>query len=168
VAIGVAAIPDVSHRALLLLQQGAAGNTSGNRLKLWTLTLHLLSRRPLLGMGLAGFEPTVVPLWPANDADWILYPHNLALDLWAETGLLGLLSFAAVFAVTVVVSWLGWRRGGVEWRALHLGVLVALLAILVHGAVDNPYFKNDLSLEFWALAALTWAGWRWGRKATST
>ena len=156
-AVGVAAIPYVSHRAELLLHQGA-GNTSGDRIRLWTLTLHLLAQRPLLGMGLAGFQPTVVPLWTHGDATWILYPHNLALDLWAETGLLGLLSFAWAFGATAVVSWLGWRQGGSEWRPLHLGVLIALLAVLVHGAVDNPYFKNDLSLEFWALAALTWAG----------
>ncbi|HEY7200120.1 MAG TPA: O-antigen ligase family protein [Candidatus Dormibacteraeota bacterium] len=162
-AVGVAAVPYVSHRALLLLHQGA-GNTSSDRLRLWALTLHLLAQRPLLGMGLAGFQPTVLPLWK-GDATWILYPHNLALDLWAETGLLGLLSFAWALGAAAVLSWLGWRRGGGDWRALHLGVLVALLAVLVHGAVDNPYFKNDLSLEFWMLAALTAAGWRWGRPA---
>ena len=161
-AAGLAAIPSVSHRALLLLHEGAAGNTSGDRLRLWALTLHLLAQRPLLGMGLAGFEPAVVPLWK-GDPSWLLYPHDLALDLWAETGLLGLLSFAWAFGSAAVLSWLGWRRGGAGWRALHLGVLVALAAVAVHGAVDNPYFKNDLSVEFWALVALSWAGWRWGR-----
>ena len=65
------------------------------------------------------------------------------------------------------ISWVGWRRGAPGWRAIHLGVLVALLAILVHGAIDNPYFKNDLSVEFWALVALTWAGRRWGRPPAS-
>jgi O-antigen ligase len=161
VAIAVGAIPYVSHRALLLLHEGA-GNTSTDRLHLWRLTLHLLSQRPVVGTGLAGFKPTVTPLWQ-GDSTWIVYPHNLALDLWAEMGLFGLLSFAWVVATAAVVSWLGWRRGGAEWRALHLGVLIALLAILVHGAVDNPYFKNDLSVEFWALVALSWAGWRWAR-----
>lgn len=161
-AVGVAAIPYVQHRAELLLHEGA-GNTTSDRLRLWALTLHLLAQRPLLGMGLAGFQPTLVPLWKTGDATWILYPHNLALDLWAETGLLGLLSFAWAFVATAVLSWLGWRRGGAGWRALHLGVLVAMGAVLVHGAVDNPYFKNDLSLEFWALVALSAAGWRWGR-----
>jgi len=24
-----------------------------------------------------------------------------------------------------------------------------------------PYFKNDLSLEFWTLLAISWAGLRW-------
>jgi hypothetical protein len=28
----------------------------------------------------------------------------------------------------------------------------------VHGLVDVPYFKNDLSFEFWVLLAIAWAG----------
>jgi len=28
----------------------------------------------------------------------------------------------------------------------------------VHGLVDVPYFKNDLSLEFWTLIAIAFAG----------
>jgi len=27
--------------------------------------------------------------------------------------------------------------------------------LLVHGLVDTPYWMNDLSLEFWVLAAVT-------------
>jgi putative inorganic carbon (HCO3(-)) transporter len=158
-AAAAAVIPDVAHLAVLLLHEGA-GNTSGDRVRLWTLTLHVLSQRPLLGTGLAGFRPTVVPLWTTGDSSWILYPHDLALDLWAETGLLGLLSFVWAFAVVAVVSWAGWRRGAPAWRSVHLGVLLALVAVLVHGAIDNPYFKNDLSVEFWTLAALAWTGWR--------
>ncbi len=47
------------------------------------------------------------------------------------------------------------------WRAIHFGVLLALVGIVIHGLVDVPYFKNDLSLEFWTLMAITWAGLRW-------
>jgi hypothetical protein len=30
--------------------------------------------------------------------------------------------------------------------------------MVVHGLVDVPYFKNDLSFEFWVLLAIAWAG----------
>ena len=36
-------------------------------------------------------------------------------------------------------------------------VPVALVAVIVHGLVDVPYWKNDLSLELWALLSLTLA-----------
>ena len=36
-----------------------------------------------------------------------------------------------------------------------------MVAVVVHVLVDVPYFKNDLSLEFWVLVGLAWAGRRW-------
>jgi hypothetical protein len=48
-----------------------------------------------------------------------------------------------------------------EWRHIELGVFLALVAVVVHGLVDVPYFKNDLSFEFWVLLGLAWAGRRW-------
>jgi hypothetical protein len=33
-----------------------------------------------------------------------------------------------------------------------------LLAILVHGCLDTPYFKNDLAIEFLLIAILPWLG----------
>ena len=51
----------------------------------------------------------------------------------------------------------GWRAlpltRGFEKAALW-GVLGALALWGVHGLADSPYWKNDLSVEFWLLAAL--------------
>jgi hypothetical protein len=64
-------------------------------------------------------------------------------------------------------TWRGWRIQGSAWRPVELGVLLALVAVVVHGLVDVPYFKNDLSFEFWVLVGLAWAGnlWASGREA---
>jgi hypothetical protein len=56
------------------------------------------------------------------------------------------------------LTWRGWRSGEVDWRPFELGVLLALVSMAVHGLVDVPYFKNDLSFEFWVLLAIAWAG----------
>jgi hypothetical protein len=40
------------------------------------------------------------------------------------------------------------------YRAALWGVVGALLMWTVHGLVDSPYWKNDMSVEFWILAAL--------------
>jgi hypothetical protein len=39
-------------------------------------------------------------------------------------------------------------------------VCLALVAIVVHGLVDVPFFKNDLSLEYFALLGLQWTARR--------
>jgi hypothetical protein len=40
-------------------------------------------------------------------------------------------------------------------------VFLALVAVVVHGLVDVPYFKNDLAFEFWVLIGVAYAGRRW-------
>jgi O-antigen ligase len=161
-AVGLALIPPIRTR-VLIETQNVYGNTVVSRLDLWTATVQLLRQRPLQGAGLAGFPVLIAPLFthlhtPANFID----PHNIVLNFWVETGLLGLLSMAWIIGAAMVFSARGWRRSAAGWRPYHLGVLLAMLAVIVHGLVDVPYFKNDLSLEFWTLVAVSLAGLRWG------
>jgi O-antigen ligase len=157
-------VPVIRSRVAVQLSQGS-GNTVGVRLELWGDTLDMLRQRPLFGAGLSGFQQRITPAFALRH-DSAPYPHNIFLAFWSETGLLGLAAFVWVSCAVAVMGIRGWLRGAADWRALSLGTLLALLAILVHGMVDTPYFKNDLSLEFWAIAAITWTAWRSGTPAT--
>jgi O-antigen ligase len=137
------------------LFEAVKGDTLSGRIEMWQAALQLLRRRPIFGAGLTGYPDLIRPFWRHYDPLWALHPHNIVLNFWAETGLLGLLSFGAIVAVTAVVAWRNWRSADPAWwRPLHLGILLALVAVVVHGMLDVPYFKNDLSLELWALLAI--------------
>ena len=90
-----------------------------------------------------------------------LYPHNLVLNFWSELGLAGLLLFIWII---LKYFWLGISslslRGSASDRSnlttekyLVIGLISAMVVIIVHGLVDVPYFKNDLAIMFWLLAA---------------
>jgi putative inorganic carbon (hco3(-)) transporter len=137
------------------LFEAVKGDTLSGRIEMWQAALALLRRRPIFGAGLAGYPDLIRQFWRHYDPLWALHPHNIVLNFWAETGLLGLLSFAAIVGVAAVLAWRGWRSADpASWRPVHLGVLLALVAVVVHGLLDVPYFKNDLSLEFWALLGI--------------
>jgi hypothetical protein len=74
---------------------------------------------------------------------------------------LGTIAIAWLLIIAFRASWQGWKATEPEWRPIFLGALLALVAIVVHGLVDVPYFKNDLSLEFWAIVGLVAAGQGW-------
>ena len=82
----------------------------------------------------------------------MLHPHNIFLMFWLSAGLLGLVSFlwliAMLFSIVFRISTDDGRK--------RLGVICAtmLLAILVHGLVDTPIWKNDLALQFWMIAGI--------------
>lgn len=161
IAIGFALIPPVSSRLAHELNPSDPNNTLVGRSYLWRATVQMLKHYPVTGAGLSGYETRLGPYWNATHVDRFIYPHNLVLNFWTETGLLGLVAFGWILYTAFAVSWRGWRRGDWEWRAIHFGVLLALVGIVIHGMVDVPYFKNDLSIEFWALVGITWAGLRW-------
>jgi O-antigen ligase len=76
------------------------------------------------------------------------------LTAWSELGLLGLIAFAVIF---FGLLWYGVRalpRAEGFHRALLWGAVGALVLHTIHGLFDSPYWKNDLSVEFWLLAAL--------------
>jgi len=75
-----------------------------------------------------------------------------------ETGVLGVIAMAWILIVAFRTAWHGSRSSDVNWRAIEIGILLAMVAVVVHGLVDVPYFKNDLSLQFWTLLGLAWVG----------
>ena len=156
----VSAIPPIFHRISIEFQNVGGTTFFGRagRLELWSATLRMLSHYPIFGVGLSGFAERIGPYWNANHPERFIDPHNIVLNFWVETGLLGLFAFVWLLVVVLRISWEGWKQSDSEWRPIFLGVLLAMVAIVVHGLVDVPYFKNDLSLLFWALAGLAAAG----------
>ena len=156
----VSAIPPIFHRISIEFQNVGGTTFFGRagRLELWSATLKMLSHYPIFGAGLSGFAERIGPYWNANHPERFIDPHNIVLNFWVETGLLGVFAFAWLLVVVFRISRQGWKKSDSDWRPIFLGVLLAMVAIVVHGLVDVPYFKNDLSLLFWALAGIAAAG----------
>ena len=143
----------VRRRILVEFDPHSDKNTVALRAALWKSTLNMLLHRPLFGGGLAGFKQSLEPYRDPSYHEDQIYPHSLALNLWTETGLLGLAAFVCICVQLVRVARPGLRAG--PWRrALAIGMLGMLVAFAVHGIGDVPYFKNDQALAFWALLAI--------------
>jgi O-antigen ligase len=113
------------------------------RTVIWKETVTLLQDHPVFGAGLAAYPAAIVPYHTATWMEIFQYPHNIVLNLWSETGVLGLGAFIAII--------LFWIRMAERQEI----VIPVVLAILIHGLVDVPYFKNDLAIAFWLLVLLT-------------
>jgi putative inorganic carbon (HCO3(-)) transporter len=154
------ALPPIFHRVTLEFQNVSGTTLFGRagRLELWKDTLLMLREHIVFGAGLSGFADRIAPFWNPTHPERFIDPHNILLNFWVETGLLGVFAFAWIMAAGFRVTWFGWHSSDGSWRPIELGVFLALIAIVVHGLVDVPYFKNDLSLEFWALIGVALAG----------
>ncbi|MBI4040215.1 O-antigen ligase family protein [Candidatus Daviesbacteria bacterium] len=129
------------------------GDTVQIRYFIWAGTVNLLKDHPILGAGLDGFKTLYSNQYRITQyQEEVQYPHNIVLTFWAETGILGLA--ALVYLCVVYLNRVIGKMYQNKDILFGVGLVAALVYLLVHGLVDVPYFKNDLSLEFWLLFAL--------------
>lgn len=125
------------------------------RQSVWRETAAFLYDHPISGAGLAGYQTALEPYhewWNKNLSPYkleiFLYPHNVFLNFWAELGMAGLIAFLWLLGVFALLVW---RARNNQFAIIALAGMVALLT---HGLVDAPYFKNDLAVLFWIIMAL--------------
>jgi O-antigen ligase len=125
----------------------ALNYTLQTRSVIYVATWHMITSHPIFGLGLGGY------LYVLHEFPEI-YPHDVYLAFWVELGLLGLVAFLVILGG---LFWRAWRAlplaAGFE-RALLWGGIGTIVLWTVHGIFDTPYWKNDMSVEFWLVAAI--------------
>lgn len=150
-ALALSQVPFVAARLAHQLDPHYA--TLALRLTIWTVTLHMLRDHPLFGAGIGGYQ-TVMAHYRSRNLHPEPYAHNIFLTTWSEVGLVGVIAFAVIL---FGLMWRAWRSFNSAYdlsRPLLWGLFAAWVVFLVHGLVDSPYWKNDLSLQFWMLGGL--------------
>jgi O-antigen ligase len=143
VGLVVSQVPLVKERWLY------ASDSLAGRVEIWEAAVRTLLAHPIFGVGLGGFH------YLYRDRQEQPYPHDLWLAMWVEIGLLGVLVFAFIFIGLLVRGLRAWPRTSGIHRAALWGAILSLVMWAVHGVFDTPYFKNDMSVEFWVVAAIT-------------
>lgn len=181
--IGLTVIFSYTPLRQFVIQKATLNDLSGQiRQEQWTETKKMLAaNRFWQGAGLSGYQKAVAPYHQEgiflknDDPNWLekiktsaefrkqmwqpteiyMYPHNIFLNFWSELGLLGALLFCWIIAKFLWQSsrFFLTEKTNTE-RFIALGLLTSMIALVVHGLVDVPYFKNDLSALFWVSIAM--------------
>ncbi len=142
IAAVVLIIPNLRYRVLLPF---VGEKSTVSRFSLWHTADKMIKSSPVLGKGLYGFKSDFNLFNTDPNLASLNYPHNIFLNFWVETGLLGMLSFLYISFYFFIKS--------DKKNPYGLGVALFLIAIYIHGLVDAPYLKNDLALIFWVVLA---------------
>jgi len=119
-----------------------------SRMMIWNASKLIIKDNWLWGIGPGNFqekylaEQKYVPAY----LQWaVAHPHDLYLDFWLYSGIIGLISFL-VLLVFMIRDLLRKERD-----FLGIAALGIIFYILLHGIVDTTYFKNDLAVIFWMI-----------------
>ena len=132
------------------IQRGMNDRATG-RVDIWIVASHIINQYPVSGAGLENFRTAYnhfagyAPVFRRYDRD----PHNIYLQVWAETGIIGLL-----LLVASIFSQLTSVRRYFKQQSKHDIRLVAIEAVcwalLVHGLAANLLWRKFFWVS-WAL-----------------
>ncbi len=141
----IAAVPNLRYRVILPFY---GEKSSVARLSLWETGTKMIKDSPILGQGVNGFNYNWDKFNTDPNLDHYNFPHNFILNTWIDLGLLGLISWLTIVGYGL---WYGFKNRA---KPFAFGLALFLLAILLHGLIDIPYFKNDLAMIFWLIFAI--------------
>lgn len=125
------------------------------RIEVWKTSQEIIKNNFWMGLGLGNFDEgylkyvnQAIDTKPLEDV--VIHAHNIFLNFWNESGIIGLLAFLLLlFQIFKLL-----RGAKLADRGLALGASAGLIQILGHGLIDTPYFKNDASYLFWLLVVV--------------
>jgi putative inorganic carbon (hco3(-)) transporter len=114
------------------------------RLTYWQDTIKLIKAHPFFGVGIGNFD---LPL--------SRYAHNVFLQIWAEMGILGLISFIWLIIATLKTALQ--KITLPSSKIMTTALTASSIAFLIHNLFDFTFFLPEISLIWWALLGLTLA-----------
>ena len=133
-----------------------------SRIMIWQASLTILKDHSILGIGPGNFQEYYLAYqikFPPY-LEWAVpQPHNLFLAFWLQCGLIGFIGFIWIIILFFKKGFKILNEGENMYPRLQVKFIACILIsqmiyILIHGLVDTPYWKNDLSVMFWVMVGL--------------
>ena len=112
------------------------------RLNYWQTAIVIIKDHPFLGIGPGNFQEVFLKYYKLGWGTGTRYAHNIFLQIWPETGMLGLLSIIYLFMAFI--------RNTLNSKYLFL----AGLAFVLHNFIDITYFVPEAGLFWWIIIGL--------------
>jgi len=131
--------------------------TIWGRVELWSRGLSALHDAPLTGMGMNGFRlllPILYPTVLVSDLN-VAHVHNMLLQVALDLGLIGLISYLALWVLTGQLLWEAVRRTTArEHGVIPAALLSGFLAHAVFGLTDAIALGTKIGASYWITLAL--------------
>ena len=127
------------------------------RLAHWQAAQAMAQAKPWLGVGLGNYAAAYPQFRLFNWENALGHAHMIYLNVLAETGVLGLMTYVILWGSIIALTIRATSRTTGTARGLALGLLGAWTHLSLHQIVDNLYVNNIHFLIAGLLALLTYA-----------
>jgi putative inorganic carbon (HCO3(-)) transporter len=148
-------IPSVSQRVIDITSL----SQNESRIKLWKTAIMMIREHPIIGVGNGNFvtryNEYVIKYKELKYQSYQNYPaHNSYLKVQSELGIIGIVSFLGVVAITLFrVKKLYTTTTDKFHKPFYMGVMASMIAFLFMNVFDNLFFAPKATTYFWFLLA---------------
>jgi O-antigen ligase len=155
--------PDLVRQGVALASIDRLWNAFNHRGVHWIVAVRMLWHHPLLGVGVGHFgqayadhllEALASITDPYRGGTQANQAHSDLLQVAAETGLLGLGAYLALWSAAAVALWGTVRRLAGPERAQAIGLALGIAAFHLTGLLDFPAASPPHTLVLWTLLGL--------------
>lgn len=127
-----------------------AEQSVSERFLMWRSALDMIGDNPMMGVGFGNFEQKYQReyIQPEARERWQGHAHNTYLQLWAETGLIGLAIYCSMFGYILVWSW---RRRSSDYAAM---IFFSTAGFLMYSMTDYTYASYSAMRVYWFVFGL--------------
>ena len=164
IGVGLAAFFNVESVTDRISRISVASLRAEGRVGIWISAWEMFRESPWVGKGpfIYGdlyhlfLDRVELPDGYQPEEAFIPWAHSLYFEALAERGLLGLLSFAALSATALWLSFRTWLKASSEDQRLYAGALVATwIGFLAMGVSDLTFLKDWVLMFFLLLVSLS-------------
>lgn len=132
--------------------------SSEMRLAFWESTVAMILDHPLLGIGWGAYF-MVYPnydYYMQGNFIKIVHAHNMYLNIMAEIGLFGFVSYLVFFFGVIYKAFRAKATKLNNWvKGYLLGLSFGMAALAINGFTDYVLFNAELSMMVWSLAGIS-------------
>ncbi|MEA3485288.1 MAG: O-antigen ligase family protein [Candidatus Aerophobetes bacterium] len=130
-------------------------SSNQERIYIWQSSWKMIKDHPIIGMGMGNYlsfyKWYMMPKSKVPDAS---FAHNIFLQIWAECGIIALISFVGIVLFTLLKGIRLTKSPDSLLKVVGLSSLAAFVGILIHSQVDCTIYSMHIGPIFWLLAGI--------------
>lgn len=112
------------------------------RLAHWQAAINIVQNYPWAGVGFGNYEIVYERYRLLNWIEPLGHAHNFYLNVFAETGIIGLISYCLVIFTLISMTWYTRKHPDLHTRSVAIGLLGSWSYLLIHSFTDNLFVNN--------------------------
>jgi len=154
IAGGIACIPFLPSVILTRLQSIVNFQDTSNsyRINVWQGTIEMIKDFLFTGVGYGYWAYKSAYIHYSVNATKVWHSHNVYLQILAETGIFGFISFTLVIiSLFVLIISHNKKSNDIYSNYVSLALLCGIISLLVHGFAEHILYMPKSIIEFWMI-----------------